>query len=74
LKSSVFSRERKVAGESASGEEVKSMDGQEDEQTGGDLWGVRSKELVQHRLRSGCRISARRILEAEIARGMRRSV
>ena len=42
----------------------------EDEQTGGGPFGVRSKELVQRRLRSGCRISERMRLEAGIEKGM----
>ena len=68
MKSSVFSREWKAEEESASGGEVELRG--EYEQTGGGLLGVRSKELVQHRLRSGCRISEWMTLEAGIEKGM----
>jgi len=38
----------------------------EDEATDGGLLGVRFKELMQHRLKSGCSTSERMRLEAEI--------
>ena len=66
MKSSVFSREWKVAKDSESGEEVKC----EGEQTDGVLLGVRSKGLVQHRLWSDCRISETTRLEVEIEKDM----
>jgi len=44
--------------------------GWEDEQTDGGLLEVRSKELVQHRLWSGCGTSERMRLEAEIEKDM----
>ena len=42
----------------------------EDEKIGGDLSEDHSKEPVQRKLRSGCRISERRRLEAEIEKDM----
>jgi len=40
--------------------------GEENEQIDGGLLGVRTKELVQHRLWSSCRTSERMRLEAEL--------
>ena len=66
LMSFLFSHEWKVQAEERWNYEA----GQEDEQTDGDLWGVRPKELVQNRLRSDCRIWEKLSLDDEIEKNM----